>query len=98
MNFRLKESHSAAIRQLRLPHAVPPFDINHQPAREGKPMHVKIIPEIWNTLTPQQKRIYADYLQPEKIRRPLDHREITAWLSVFAALLVTGAFSLLLLH
>ncbi len=61
-------------------------------------MHVKIIPEIWNTLTPQQKRIYADYLQPEKIRHPLNHQEITAWLSVFAGLLLATAFSLLLMH
>ena len=60
-------------------------------------MNVNINPELWNTLTPVQKRALAESVHVQPARRAVDFGELIAWATtVFAVLAVIGCATLLL--
>jgi hypothetical protein len=61
-------------------------------------MNVKINPELWNTLTPVQKRALAESLRAEPLGRRLDIAELAAWITTFAAAVAVASCAALLLR
>ncbi|MGA2052807.1 MAG: hypothetical protein ABSH19_05795 [Opitutales bacterium] len=61
-------------------------------------MNVKINPELWNTLTPVQKRALAESLHDEPPARRVDFAELAAWITTFAAVVAVVSCAALLLR
>jgi hypothetical protein len=61
-------------------------------------MNVKINPEIWNTLTPVQKRALAESVHTLPASRRWDLAELAAWGTTLAATFSVVCFATLLLR
>jgi len=60
-------------------------------------MYVKVIPEVWNTLTAVQKRSLAENVQFDH-RPRVDMAEVAAWASTLLAAAAVIGFAFLLLR
>jgi len=60
-------------------------------------MYVKVIPEVWNTLTAMQKRSLAENVQYDD-RPRVDLAEVAAWASTVLATMAVVAFAAILLR
>jgi hypothetical protein len=61
-------------------------------------MNVIINPELWNTLTPVQKRAIAESVRVQPTRRKVDFAELIAWATTLAATLAVITCAKLLLR
>ena len=60
-------------------------------------MNVTINPELWNTLTPVQKRALAETVRVQPTKRAVDFGEVIAWSTTVAAALAVIGYATLLL-
>ncbi len=61
-------------------------------------MHIELKPEVWNCLTPVQKRVMAENLDAKSLRPGVEGGEVAAWVVTLAAAGVVFAFASLLMH
>ncbi len=61
-------------------------------------MNVIINPELWNTLTPVQKRAIAESVRVQPAKRAVDFAELIAWGTTVAAGLTFIGYAALLLR
>jgi hypothetical protein len=61
-------------------------------------MYVKINPELWNTLTPVQKRALAESVDAAPARTVVDFAEVIAWATTLAATMAVVCGVTFILH